>query len=208
MNKMPFDCETGGIDPATSSLLTLYMAVLDSNDQIIDELDLKLKPDDGKYLWTQEAMDVNGINLEEHDKEAITYSQGKVLLMAFLKKNSPKKRSLRPCGHNIAFDIGFIQTHLLSKKEWEDYCHYRVLDTTPIATFMQDIGVWPSKLGSLVSLVEYLGVKKRLAHNAKEDTLMWIDVYVALQRNFKNIIQNGINGDIGSQDSDLKILEL
>lgn len=204
---MPFDCETGGIDPRTSSLLTAYFSIVDDNMNVIDELDLKLKPDDGIYQYTQEAMNVNKINLEEHDKVAITYTEGKKLLMSFLKKHSPKKRGIRPCGHNIKFDIDFVTYHLLSPTEWESYCHYRALDTTPIATFLQDLEVWPSKLGSLTSLVDYLKVQKREAHNAKEDTLMWIDVYKEMTKNFKNIINAGLNGDISGGD-DLKILEL
>jgi DNA polymerase III epsilon subunit-like protein len=32
-------------------------------------------------------------------------------------------------------------------------------------------------LGSLSTVVEYLGIPKRPAHNAKEDTLMTVDVY-------------------------------
>lgn len=208
MIKMPFDCETGSVDPKKGSLLTAYFCILNDKDEIIDELDLKLKPDDGVYLYEQEALDVNGINIDEHDKVAITYSEGKQRLLSFLKKHSPKKRGIRPCGHNIPFDINFITSHLLAQEEWDKYCHYRILDTTPIATFLQDIGFLPPKIGSLTSLVEHFQVDKKTAHEAKGDVLMWIDVYKKMSQVFKNLALKSGNGDINTVDNELSILEL
>ena len=37
------DTETGGLDPKTSDLLTIYIGIADENFKVIDELDLKLK---------------------------------------------------------------------------------------------------------------------------------------------------------------------
>lgn len=202
MYLMPFDCETGGLNPNGHTLLTAYMAILDENLNKLDELDLKLKPDDGKYVCDQEALDVNKIILEEHDKIAITYSQAIPLIETFLKKHSPKKRGIRPAGHNIAFDIAFLKGQLKIDKIWEDKCHYRVLDTTPIATFMQDLGVWPDKLGSLTSLVEYFKIPMMNAHTAKDDVLMWIEVYKQMKVQTKQAMTGSNNGD------ELSLLEI
>lgn len=205
----PMDCETGGLDPKKVSLLTMYIAVLDDNFNVVDELDLKLKPNDGKYLVEQQAMDVNKINLEEHDKVAVTYDDGAVMLQTFLNKHHKGGRyaSLRPAGHNIPFDLGFIHEHLIPQDKWQKTCHYRILDTTPLCTFFQEIGKWPEKLGRLTDIAAFLGVKMRPAHDAKNDTLMWIDVWKTIVNTEKN--STAATGQATSTVSDeLVILEL
>jgi DNA polymerase III epsilon subunit-like protein len=189
IKRTPFDIESGGLE-LEHSLLTFYMCVLDDNGTIIDELDMKLKPDDGKYNLTAEAMKVNGININEHDAdpETVTYSEGKKLLLEFTAKNSVGKRTLRPAGHNIGdFDIPMTRHHLgISKEEWNNIFHYRLLDTSPVLTIMQDAGWLPEELGSQDSLVAYYGVTKRKSHVAKNDTLMWVDVYLAMLKSLSD----------------------
>jgi DNA polymerase III epsilon subunit-like protein len=184
------------------------MCVLSEDMGILDELDLKLKPDDGRYLTTPKAMQVNGIDLTKHDADpsTLTYSQAKPVFRSFLEKHHAGGRhaSLRICGHNIAFDLAFIHHYLMPKAEFERYVHYRVLDTTPLCTFFQDIGLWPEKLGPLTSLVDFLGVQKRDAHNAKEDTLMWVDVYKAILRQEKSRTSGGAS----TPADELVLLEL
>jgi hypothetical protein len=91
MNKyIALDCEAGGI-PARSSLLQLYLCVLDEYFNFVDGLLLNLKPNDGMYHLTAEGMNVNKINFVLHDKEAMTYKQGGTELYNFLKKNTNRK---------------------------------------------------------------------------------------------------------------------
>ncbi len=200
---MPFDLETGGIDPKNNSILTAYFCITDSNLNKIDELELAMMPDDGNINYTQEALDVNGIDIEEHRKIAITYSEAVVKISDFLKKHSPKQRGIRPAGHNIAFDIGFLKEQLGIHDIWESKCHYRVLDTTPVLTFLQDVEVLPSKLGSLESLVTHFGITKLKAHTAKDDVLMWVDVYKSLKNTIKDAL---LSGDGGGDE--LSVLEI
>jgi DNA polymerase III epsilon subunit-like protein len=191
MLKLAFDTETSGIDPDKYCLLTAYFAVLDENDLVVDELDLKVMPDNGEIAFEQSALNVNGIDLEAHKEDAITYSEGAKILESFLSKHSKgKKPQLQPCGHNISFDINFIKKTLLPVDRWEKYCHYRVLDTTPITSMLKEVGIFGEKVGSLESLVEHFGVEKRSAHNAKEDVLMWIDVF----KSMKNMLKQMKNG--------------
>lgn len=197
-----FDCETGGLNPNKDTLLTFYMAILDENLNKIDELDIKLIPDNGEIIFDQKALDVNGIILEDHKKTAINYSTAANLITSFLKKHSPKKRGIRPAGHNIAFDIAFLKGQLKIDDIWEEKCHYRVLDTTPITTFMQDLGVWPEKLGSLTSLVDYFKIPMMNAHTAKDDVLMWIEVYKQMKLQTKEALSGSNNGD------ELSLLEI
>ena len=194
MKKLAFDTETSGIDASKHCVLTAYFAVLNDNDDIVDELDLKVIPDSGEFQWEQGALDVNGINLDEHKESAMSYSEARKLILDFFKRNSDKKRSLQPCGHNIDFDIRFITAGLVSLDDWNKYVHYRTIDTMQISSFMKDVDILPEKVGSLESLVEHFGLAKRNAHNAKEDVLMWLDVYKAYKGMFKEMKRGALSG--------------
>jgi DNA polymerase III epsilon subunit-like protein len=206
---LPMDTETGGLTP-DKTLLTLYMCVVNEHFQVVDELDLKLKPNDGKYNCDAQALKVNGINLEAHDKDpkTITYTEGAKLILSFLDKHHTGGRwpTLQPGGHNLPFDLGFVHHNLIPKEVWEKRCSYRILDTTPLCTFFKDIGKWPEKVGSLVSIVEFLGLKMRDAHNAKEDTLMWLDTYAEIVKREKMLLTAG--GTTSTVADDLVLLEI
>jgi oligoribonuclease (3'-5' exoribonuclease) len=199
---IPLDTETGGLNPQTSDLLTIYIAVADESFKILDELDLKVKPDGDRLPITEAgAMKVNGIDLQKHlsDPTTLTYSQAAVQITAMLKKHLKKNgrySNLIPMAHNIPFDLSYIYQYLLSREEWEKYCHYRNVDTNPIVWLMKDSGWWPSDLGNLGSVVDFLNLPKRAAHNAKEDTLMMIDVY----KKMLEIMKSKKDGGGGSQD--------
>jgi len=186
----PLDVETGGTIIGKHALLTAYICVVSPEFQIMDELDLKLKPDDGILKIgenvDQEALDVNGIDLEAHlaDPSTVTYSVGKRMFIEFCKRNMSGKRSLRPGGHNIMdFDVPFIRAALgITLQEWNEIFHYRVVDTMPIMTALQLAGWLPEELGGQESLVKYYGVPTLKAHVAKNDTVMWVGVFSAMVR--------------------------
>ncbi len=178
-----FDNETGGIDE-TTSLLTTYFAILDSKLNKIDELELTLKPNDGKpYVVEAEGLEVNKINLIEHDKVAITYSAGGQQLVKLLKKHHINGEFLTPLGHNVGFDIDGVTNHLLGKKTWNQYVSYKIRDTQVVAGFLQEKGYLPEDMSvSLFSLAEYFKIKVPMGnqHESKYDTLVTIEVYKAL----------------------------
>ena len=188
---LPFDCETGGLVKETSDLLTAYFGIFDENFNKIDELDLKVKPDGGRLPITEAgALRANGIDIAKHmaDPETITYSEAKEKLVAFLKKHLKKNgrySNLVPLGHNVPFDIGYVQQYILSPEEWQSMIHYGILDTKSYAELFKRAGWLPPNVGTLTSCVEALGVAKRNAHNAKEDTLMCVDVFRAMLQMMK-----------------------
>lgn len=183
---LPMDSETGGLDPETADMLTFYIAAMDEDFKIIEELDLKLKPDDGRIpIVEAQALKVNGINLQEHlaNPATITYSEAKAQIIAFLKrhlKKSGRWSNLFPLGQNVQFDLGFIWKYLIPKPEWDALVSHKTLDTMHYTEFLKRAGWFPKELGTLATVVDYLGLPKRAAHNAKEDTLMCVDVFKAL----------------------------
>jgi DNA polymerase III epsilon subunit-like protein len=183
---MAFDTETGGLHPSDADLLTFYGGIFDQEYKLVDELYLKLKPNDGRLPITEAgALKVNGINIKEHleDPETITYFEANQKIVTMLRKVLKKTgrfSNIRPLGYNVPFDIRFVQHYLLAPKEWESILHYKHVDVMQNVDFLKDSGWFPPELGSLNTVVEYLQLPKRNAHNAKDDTLMTVDVHKKL----------------------------
>lgn len=198
---LAFDTETGGLDPKTSDVLTFYGAILDNDLKVIDEIDLKLKPDGRLPIAEAQALKVNGIDIQKHleDPATCTYSEAKVKIITLIKKHLKKNgrySNIRPLGQNIPFDLNYTWQYLVPKSEWDNLVHYALCDTKPIVDFLKDAGWFPKELGGLGSVVEYLGIPKRNAHNAKEDTLMTIEVYRKLLEMMKAKKDGGTQQDL------------
>lgn len=170
-----FDTETGGLEPATASLLTGTLFAVDRTLKIVDELDFKLKS--SPYLASPEALKVNGINLEEHDKVAEENSSVTDRINRFLGKHAAFKSQMIPMGHNVAFDIKFVKYHL-PNVSWDRYMSFRMLDTHCVAFFCQHRGLLPASLTklSLVNLASYFGIPHN-AHDARGDVEATLQVY-------------------------------
>lgn len=182
------DLEGGGTT-IKHSLLSAYFVVLDEDlETVYGALDLKIKPNDGNYLVTGEALEVNGINLVQHDKEAVTEGKAATLLYEFLEEHVPDgKVKLTPVGHGIGHDIEFIKEHLT--KNWNKFVSYRYLDTGVIVQFFKLTGRVSRDLGgSLKELGEYFGIPIHNLHTAKDDTLLTIEVLKKLRDLDKDLL--------------------
>lgn len=176
------DTETGGLRVKEADILTLYMAVTDEDFKIIDELDLKLKPNDRMPLANPEALAVNKIDIAKHmaDPATITYKEARIKIIEFAKKylkKSGRYSNLIPLGHNLQFDLRFIFEYIISDEEWETIFSYNYEDTKTSGLFLKRAGWIPRELGTLKSFVEYFNIPKREAHEAKGDVAMTVDVY-------------------------------
>jgi DNA polymerase III epsilon subunit-like protein len=179
------DSETGGLNPKQVDVLSLYMAVTDEDFKVLEELDLKLKPNDRLPVVEGQAMAVNNIDIEKHlsDPNTITYLEAKKKIIAFAKKYLKKKgrySNLIVLGQNVMFDLGFIWEHIVPKEEWETIFSYNVEDTKTASLFLKRCGWLPKEIGTLKSLVEYFDIPRREAHEAKGDVHMTLDVYKAM----------------------------
>ena len=180
---LAFDTETGGLNPKKEDLLTAYFCILDQDFKLIDEIYLKLKPDNGRLpIANPGALKVNKIDLKKHleDPETITYSEANKKLIAFLKKHHKKSgrfNNLRPLGHNIQFDIDYCQEYIISRDEWDSLIHYAKVDSKGIVDFLKDCQWLPPELGKLETVARHFGIPIREAHNAREDTLMCVEAY-------------------------------
>jgi hypothetical protein len=178
---LPFDTETGGIGPEMS-LLSAHFAVCDEDWNILDELDLNIKPNDGIYRVTAEGLSVNKINLVEHEKVAVTYSLAGSQLRDFLVRNSQNGRiKLQPMGKNVGFDVKKVTDNILGVKTFNQFVSYRCYDITPIVTFLKRTGRLDRFAPeSLEGLAKFFGFEAEW-HTARGDNLVGIKVIKRLE---------------------------
>ena len=181
------DNEMGGLERDKYSLLTSYLMVTDDNFNVIDDLYLFLKPDDGIYKVCGDAMNVNRIDLKQHDTTALTYKQGGTLLYNWLKKHTNDGAiKLIVVGHGIQGDVDWITYHLINRGSWEKFTSYRKLDTSVVCQFLKTCGKFPEEVsGSLESLVKHFNINPNEStnfHDANYDTLMTYKVFLELRK--------------------------
>jgi DNA polymerase III alpha subunit (gram-positive type) len=178
-----FDCETTGLSEQDHTLLTIFGLALNANLDIIDSIDLKIRPENGIYHVDPEAMAINKIDLIEHDRDAVSEKQAKEEFINFCLKIKPSWEPIIPIGKNVGFDIKFLQK-LLGKNRYSTYFSCKILDISSIAHFQKLCNILPSDLDdSLSGLAEYFGFSTKDLHNAEFDAKLTLEV-------LKQLIQN------------------
>ena len=181
---LALDTETGGLGDKVS-LLSLYVQILDKNFNKLDEIELFTKPNDGIYMVEAGGLAINKINLIEHDKVALTYSDAGQKLYKFLQKNSRNgELKLIPLGKNVHFDMEGVYRTLVQKKSVDKFVSYRAIDITTLARCLQIQGKIPAgmslSLGSLYDYLKLTGTVIGNAHEAKFDTEVTVAVFKEL----------------------------
>jgi DNA polymerase III epsilon subunit-like protein len=165
-----FDCETGGLEAEEFPLLTLYGMILDEKLEKLADIDLKVKPANGRYVVNIEAIKINKIDLLKHDTEAIEENEASMKLRNFLFQNCPTNGRLIPTGHNINLNV-----RLASKlvPDWKVFCDHKQLDTSSLGQALQLAGKIPGDNdGSLAKLCLHYGINPNGNHDAKADVEM------------------------------------
>jgi oligoribonuclease (3'-5' exoribonuclease) len=179
------DNEMGGLEKENYSFLTTYLLATDDNFNVIGDLYLYLKPNDGIYKVCGEAMNVNRIDLKVHDTKAITYKEGGTKLYNWLKGlTDDGKIKATVVGHGVYGDVEWITYHLMSLGSWEKFTSYRKLDTSAVCQFLKACNMFPETVsGSLTSLAQYFNIPldENKVHDAKYDTELTFQVFMKLR---------------------------
>lgn len=181
------DTETGGLG-LDKSLLQIAMVVVDWRDySILDKLNLKVKPDAKRgersvYVVEAEGLAVNKINLVEHNKDAMQYSEAAGLIYDFLNKNSQQgKDKLILTGKNVHGDVYQIWDKIMKRSTWETFVSYQWMDFSAIWNFLVIEGtVQLLESASLKSICEFLKINTEGIHDAEKDCMMVIECFKAI----------------------------
>jgi hypothetical protein len=179
---LAIDTETTGL-LEDCNVLTAYFIILDSNLNEIDTLDLKIKHN--SYKVQAKALEINKINLVEHEKTAIKKAEAKDQMEQFLSKYKSNEKYI-PLGHNISFDLKMLKNNqILSDYAIECYFSPNSMDTLTIAKFMKSCKKIPVKQSlSLVNVCKYFDISldtELEAHNAEYDIKMTVELFKVLQ---------------------------
>jgi hypothetical protein len=179
MKYLALDVELGGLEPETS-LLQAYFAVLDDKLELLDSLNLHVRPDNNLIVINPESLEVTRIDLKKHFAISLPYKSAGTLLYNFLKNHyDSEHRFLTPLGHFVKGDINRVVGTLISKGSWESFVSPNYVDTGVIAKYEIIKGkISPEGIG-LQKLLKYFKIpfSKNELHDAKTDTLLTVEVY-------------------------------
>lgn len=161
------DTETGGVDPARDSLLSLALLVWAEGEA---RASTEILINDGVLHVTQEALAINGIDLEEHKKIAVGPQEVLAIFDAFLEQHFKLEEKIVLGGHNIGFDVNFLQTFLQRYGNGqESRFSHRHVDTTSILFYLYLTGKINRKIVSSQDAFDYFGIQVEGRHTALGD---------------------------------------
>ena len=152
-----FDTETGGVNAETDALITIGAILLDEDLQTITTAYSLLKNEAGKII-SDKALEVNGLSPEMF-ANAVSPKDFKVLWDWFLV---PQADVI--IGHNVAFDLTFMEANGFATKE-------ATLDTMHLSW-----DVWPGQKAKLGLVYNRIGLEVTNAHNALFDCEMVVNL--------------------------------
>ena len=183
MTYLAVDVETTGLS-SDCNVLTAFFIILDDELNEIDTLDLKIKHKFYK-LYTR-AMEVNKIDIMEHDQNSIYVDEAVNRIDKFLSTYKKNNKYIL-LGHNIAFDLKMLKNNLLfTDNIIECYISPNNIDTLTIAKFIKSCDKIPKKQSlSLTNLCQYFDITlentKLSAHNAEYDIKLTVQLFKHLQ---------------------------
>lgn len=172
------DTETGGIDPASNSLLSLALVVWKES---AIKASMEILINDGVLNVTQKALEINGIDLEEHKKKAVTPAIAIEKLNAFLKQHFQDDEKITLGGHNITFDVNFLNTFLTRNGySFQHRFSHRFVDTATILFYLYLTGKLKNKITSSQDAFEYFGIPVEGRHTALGDVVATAQLFSRL----------------------------
>jgi len=176
MKRLVIDIETTGLSPQINKTLTVGLLLIDVEKDFLDILDSNhvfIKHEN--YNPTKEAMEINKINLEEHELHAIPPKKACNQINNFIEKNILHKTPL--IGHNIQFDRSFLNS-LFYQGETLHKFHQEYEDTMWMWRNLQRKNIVPWNLRSnLQTIADFFKIDYTKAHDAIADCNITAQVY-------------------------------
>lgn len=174
MHIVVIDTETGGLDPSRHSILSVG-AVLLHDGGITGQREWLVREPDAHLSVQEEALSVNRIDIYDHLDNAQEPAEVADELARFIPRQwRVYKRRALLAGHNIGFDIGFLNRlgRLAGITGYVDQLfHHRTLDTASILHFLNLRGELPLNPGGLNKACKYFGIVNDNPHNALGDAI-------------------------------------
>lgn len=172
------DTETGGLDPIENSLLSIGLVVW-QDYRILDKIEILIN--DGKLNVTENALQINNINIERHKNIALIPKDAITLMDAFLSKHFSRFEKITLAGHNINFDINFLKAFLLTNGiSFGERFSHRSIDTSSILYFLYLAGKLEANINSSSSAFNKFNIQISDRHTALADALATAELFSKL----------------------------
>jgi DNA polymerase-3 subunit epsilon len=187
MKVIYFDTETTGTNPNKNEIIQ-FAAIVEIDGVVVDEINVRCQPTNWDAV-SEEALQVTGLTLETL-KTYPTPAQAAMDIEWFFDKHIDKFNKadkFYPAGHNVSFDIDFLQAFWrkhISKYGIGSYVNWRNLDTRVLANFLiygGHLDVIDTKLGTLCN---HFGIELD-AHDALNDIRATRELMKAMCGKFK-----------------------
>jgi len=172
------DTETGGIDPSIDSLLSIGLVVW-KESRIIGEKEILVN--DGVLHVTDQALAINGIDLEEHKKAAVSPGQAIQAFDEFLAQYFEAGEKVTLGGHNINFDVNFLKTFLTKNNySFQQRFSHRHVDTASVLFYLYLTGKLKQKIVSSQDAFDFFGITVTGRHTALGDAVATATLFTKL----------------------------
>ena len=170
------DVETGGLDPRNYPLIQVAAVAVNEDFQELETIEVKLRFEESAA--DRKALAINGYSREVWDREAVMAYDARDRVGDFLARHSTASTvgtRARLAGHNVAFDIGFLDMLWSGlPRPW----HRHALCTVSLALWHyagRPAAERPPSY-SLQALVSHLGIQQARAHEALSDARASLDI--------------------------------
>lgn len=187
MRYISLDTETGGLG-LDKSLLTLGIVIANDNFKVLAEHHWHIKPNDGIYKVTGKALEINGIDLKNHDATALTEKDtGTNLYNTLHAWSAAGKDKLVVIGKQVDGDIAHIWDKLLKRETWEQFVSYQKIDVSALYWTMRGVKAFPADLkGSLKDIAIHYGMDISDLHDALGDARLTLRVYAEIVKEIED----------------------
>ena len=132
-NLVWIDCEMTGLDIGSDALIEVAVVVTDSDLNVLDDgLDVIIHADDDALAGMGEVVTkmhaTSGLT-EAVRASTVTMAEAEQLVLAYVKRFVPDRRTAPLCGNSIGTDRGFLARDM---PELDDHLHYRMIDVSSI----------------------------------------------------------------------------
>lgn len=168
------DTETGGLDAQIHSVLSLG-AVVWEDGKLLDEIELFIE--ELPMMVTLAALRVSKIELLKMEN-AMSPNQAVSRLSDFLARNFgavPPQRRIELAGHNVSFDVGFLQRLYrlagIDRSAFEKLFSHRLMDTSMMFRFLIFAGRLADQKASLSDCLNCFQIQydSKSRHSALQD---------------------------------------
>lgn len=179
------DTETGGLNPAENSLLSLALVVWQEY-RILDTREILIN--DGVLNVTESALKINGIDVTEHRVHALPPAQAIQELDLFLNLHFSPDEKITLGGHNINFDVNFLKHFLVSHNyNYSKRFSHRYVDTATILYYLYLTRKIKKKAISSQEAFDLFAIPVDARHTALGDAVATATLFTTL---LKDVVKN------------------